>query len=82
MLTLLLYLCGISSVITWIDPTNVITMKTQRKEKNACVNGIKQLVSGHVFKLRCDERFTHAFSAFSCGSKVISLVGSNQGNYF
>jgi len=33
-------------------------------------------------KLRCDERFTHAFTA--CGSifKVITLVDSNQGNYF
>jgi len=33
-------------------------------------------------KLPCDERFTHAFTA--CGSvfKVITLVGSNQGNYF
>jgi len=33
-------------------------------------------------KLRCDERFMHAFTA--CGSvfKEITLVGSNQGNYF
>ncbi len=33
-------------------------------------------------KLRCDERFTHAFTA--CGSvfKEITLVGSNQGNFF
>jgi hypothetical protein len=33
-------------------------------------------------KLRCDERFTHAFTA--CGSvfKVITLVGLNQGTYF
>ncbi len=32
-------------------------------------------------KLRCDERFTHAFTA--CGSvlKLITLVGLNQGNY-
>jgi len=32
--------------------------------------------------MSCDERFTHAFTA--CGSvfKEITLVGSNQGNYF
>ncbi len=34
------------------------------------------------FKLRCDERFTHAFTACSCVFKENTLVGSNQGNYF
>jgi hypothetical protein len=33
-------------------------------------------------KLRCDERFTHAFTACNCVFKEITLVGSNQGNYF
>ncbi len=33
-------------------------------------------------KLRCDERFTHAFTACGCVFKEITLVGSNQGNYF
>ncbi len=33
-------------------------------------------------KLRCDERFTHAFTACSCVFKVITLVGLNQGNFF
>jgi hypothetical protein len=33
-------------------------------------------------KLRCDERFTHAFTARSFVFKEITLVGSNQGNYF
>jgi len=33
-------------------------------------------------KLRCDERFTHAFTACGCVLKEITLVGSNQGNYF
>ncbi len=35
-----------------------------------------------LLKLRCDERFKHAFTA--CGSvfKVITLVCSNQGNDF
>ncbi len=33
-------------------------------------------------KLRCNERFTHAFTACVCVFKEISLVGSNQGNYF
>jgi len=32
-------------------------------------------------KLRCDERFTHAFTACGCVFKEIMLVGSNQGNY-
>ncbi len=33
-------------------------------------------------KLRCDERFTHAFTACCCVFKELMLVGSNQGNYF
>jgi len=33
-------------------------------------------------KLRCDERFTHAFTECGCVFKVITLFGSNQGNYF
>jgi len=33
-------------------------------------------------KLCCDDRFTHAFTACSCVFKVITLVGSNRGNYF
>jgi len=32
----------------------------------------------HQFKLRCDERFT----ACGCVFKEITLVGSNQGNFF
>jgi hypothetical protein len=35
-----------------------------------------------TFKLRCDERFTHAFTACGCVFNEITLVGSNQGNYF
>ncbi len=33
-------------------------------------------------KLRCDECFTHAFTACSCVFKEITLVGSKQDNYF
>ncbi len=33
-------------------------------------------------KLRCDERFTRAFTACGCVFKEITLVGSNQGNFF
>jgi len=33
-------------------------------------------------KLRCDERFTHAFTACGCVFKEITLVSSNQDNYF
>jgi len=32
--------------------------------------------------MRCDERFTHAFTACKCVFKEITLVGSNQDNYF
>jgi len=39
-------------------------------------------VAPSELKLRCDERFTHAFTACSCVFKVITLVGLNQGNYF
>jgi len=34
------------------------------------------------FKLSCDSRFQRAFSASNCVIKVITLVGSSQGNYF
>jgi len=33
-------------------------------------------------KLRCDSRFQRAFTACSGVFKVITLIGSNQGNYF
>jgi len=32
--------------------------------------------------LRCDKRFTHVFTAYGCVFKEITLVESNQGNYF
>jgi len=31
--------------------------------------------------MRCDKRFTHAFTACGCVFKEIKLVGSNQGNF-
>ncbi len=37
---------------------------------------------GLNLKMRCDERFTHAFSACGCVFKEITLVCSKQGNYF
>jgi len=33
-------------------------------------------------KLRCDERFTHAFTAYSGVFKEITLVASKQGTFF
>jgi len=33
-------------------------------------------------KLRCDDRFMHAFTACGCVLKDITLVGLNQGNFF
>jgi hypothetical protein len=35
-----------------------------------------------ALKLCCEERFTHALTAFGCVFKEITLVGSNQGNFF
>jgi len=36
----------------------------------------------YILKLRCDSRFQRAFTACSCVFKVITLIGSNQGNHF
>jgi len=36
---------------------------------------------GSCIKLCCDSRFQRAFTACSCVFKVITLIGSNQGNY-
>ncbi len=33
-------------------------------------------------KLHCDEGYTHVFIASGCVFKEITLVVSNQGNYF
>ncbi len=33
-----------------------------------------------TLKLRCYERFTHAFTVYSCVFKVITLDDSNHGN--
>jgi len=35
-----------------------------------------------LLKLRCDSRFQRAFTACSCVFKVITLIGTNQDNYF
>jgi len=35
-----------------------------------------------ILKLRCNSRFQRAFTVCNCIFKVITLVGSNQGNYF
>ncbi len=35
-----------------------------------------------LIKLHCDERFTHALTAYGCVFKEITLVGSNQGTFF
>ncbi len=51
--------------------------------KKICL--FKSLITVKIFwsvKLRCDERFTHAFTACSCVFKGITLVSSIQGNYF
>jgi len=35
-----------------------------------------------ALKLRCDERFTHGFTACGCVFQVIILVWVNQRNFF
>ena len=40
------------------------------------------ILQNETLKLRCDSRFQRAFTACSCVFKVITLIGSNQGNYF
>jgi len=42
----------------------------------------QQNLKQRKFKLRCDSRITHAFTAWSCVFKVITLVLANQRNYF
>ncbi len=42
---------------------------------------IQILVKSYV-KLSCDSRFQRVFTACICVFKVITLVGSNQHNYF
>jgi len=45
--------------------------------------GYMSKIPNHNFvKLHCDERFTHVFTACGCVFKEITLVDSNQGNYF
>ncbi len=41
-----------------------------------------QTVLETKLKLRCDSRFQRALTACSCVFKVITLIGSNQGNFF
>jgi len=42
---------------------------------------IRSLDLVSLVKLRCDERFTHEFTAYSCVFKVIILVWVNQRNF-
>ena len=61
--------------------------QSNHKLRGFCDHVIKSCVIDFVcnflsLKLRCDERFTHAFTACSCVFKENTLVGSNQGNYF
>jgi len=46
-----------------------------------CILSSDLLSSMHL-KPRCDDRFQHVFTAWGCVFKVITLVGTNQGNYF
>jgi hypothetical protein len=54
--------------------------KKMRRQKRLLVIALS-FKNSHL-KLSCDERFTHAFTACGCVFKEITLVGSNQGNYF
>jgi len=46
--------------------------------------GLKKLkeLARLSLKLHCDSRFQRVFTACICVFKVITLIGSNQGNYF
>jgi len=61
------------STIFWAIVPNDAKYRLGKHQKLKAVVSIKQ---------RCDERFTHAFTACGCVFKEITLVGSNQGNYF
>jgi len=77
-----------------IDIENIITRKlrhsfyTKKQWLLVVKFGILIFICNSDFKwslqlkLRCDERFTHAFTACGCIFKEITLVDSNQGNYF
>ncbi len=80
----------LKKIITKIDdvsePESVVDFLPQRKKefflhlKTNC-DAFSNTVNGWV-KLSCDSRFQRAFTAYSYVFKVITLVGSNQGNYF
>ncbi len=50
--------------------------------KNKCMCAKRAPAKSGCGKLRCDERFTHAFTACSCVFKETTLVWANQRNYF
>jgi len=52
----------------------------KKEEEEDDILTVKQVLS--EFKLSCDSRFQRAFTACSCVFKVITLIGSNQGNFF
>jgi len=43
---------------------------------------LERLKQKTKLKLSCNSRFQRAFTACNCVFKVITLAGSNQGNYF
>ena len=57
-------------ILILIEPTNVITRKTQRNAENAWINGMCK----RTLKTSCHIRFTNAFSALRCISWVLMLV--------
>jgi len=74
----LLHVVEFSKKLRWLAQTKVITLKIQLHAINANVKQLSQL----SYKLRCDEHFMHAFTACACVFKEITLVDSNQCNYF
>ncbi len=62
--------------------------KSQHNAVNTCGNWMcklsftKNVQFCRCLKLHCDESFTHAFTACVCVLKDMTLVVSNQGNYF
>jgi len=73
-----LHVIAFSKKLRWLAQTKVITLKTQLHAVNACWKRLSQL----SLKLRCDTSFQHAFTARGYVFKVITLVWTNQRNYF
>jgi len=65
-------------------PVRVFQIKLNIEEPKAFLVIMKNIfcMIYYTLKLHCDTRSQNAFTACDCVFKVITLVGSNQRNYF